>query len=150
MTISKTATLAAILSVAAASAAQPKPTRPQTTSRRLPGAAIVAMQAIRPDNIETHVRFLSDDLLEGRGTGQRGGDIAAEYIATQFALYGLKPAGDNGSYMQKVPMMGVLTLPESTYSLVPSKGYPITLRTPDDIVAMDETGGTSTTIDAPI
>ena len=37
-----------------------------------------------------HVRYLSHDLLEGRGTGQRGGDIAAEYIATQFALYGLK------------------------------------------------------------
>ena len=53
------------------------------------------------------MRFLSHDLLEGRGTGQRGGDIAAEYIATQFALYGLKPAGDNGTYMQKVPMVGV-------------------------------------------
>ena len=43
---------------------------------------------------------------KGRGTGQRGGDIAAEYIATQFALYGLKPAGDNGTYLQKVPMVG--------------------------------------------
>jgi hypothetical protein len=52
------------------------------------------------------VRFLSHDLLEGRGTGQRGGDIAAEYMATQFAEYGLKPAGDNGSYLQKVPLDG--------------------------------------------
>ena len=40
------------------------------------------------------MRYLSHDLLEGRGTGQRGGDIAAEYIATQFAEYGLKPAGE--------------------------------------------------------
>ena len=55
------------------------------------------------------MRFLSHDLLEGRGTGQRGGDIAAEYIATQFSLYGLKPAGDNGTYLQKVPMVGVTT-----------------------------------------
>jgi Zn-dependent M28 family amino/carboxypeptidase len=116
----------------------------------LPPAGEEAMAAINPENIRWHVKFLADDLLEGRGTGQRGGDIAAEYIATQFALYGLKPAGDNGSYMQKVPMMGILTLPASTYSLVPSKGDAITLRNPDDIVAMDETGGTSTTVDAPI
>src|SRR6516165_4126444 len=116
----------------------------------LPPAAEQAMTAINPENIRWHVKFLADDLLEGRGTGQRGGDIAAEYIATQFALYGLKPAGDNGSFMQKVPMMGIITLPDSTYSLVPSKGQPIGLRNQEDIVAMDETGDTSTTIDAPI
>src|SRR5215469_5865039 len=54
-------------------------------------AAFAAMESISPDRIRAHVRFLSHDLLEGRGTGQRGGDLAAEYIATQFALYGLKP-----------------------------------------------------------
>ena len=70
-------------------------------------AAIAAFQKIDAEHIRAHVRFLSHDLLEGRGTGQRGGDIAAEYIATQFALDGLKPAGDNGTYMQKVPMVGI-------------------------------------------
>jgi len=50
------------------------------------------METINPEHIRWHVRYLSHDLLEGRGTGQRGGDIAAEYIATQFAEYGLKPA----------------------------------------------------------
>jgi hypothetical protein len=68
-------------------------------SVRLPGEAFAAMQTINPEHIRWHVRFLAHDLLEGRGTGQRGGDIAAEYIATQFAEYGLKPAGDNGSYL---------------------------------------------------
>src|SRR5580765_5904582 len=150
MTISKTATLAAILSVAAASAAQPKPTRPQTTSRRLPGAAIVAMQAIRPDNIETHVRFLSDDLLEGRGTGQRGGDIAAEYIATQFALYGLKPVGDNGTYMQKVPMVGITPQPATTFALVPAKGGANDLKPLDQYVAYDQTQQPQSDVNAEI
>src|SRR6202051_975095 len=74
------------------------------------------------EKISAHVKFLSSDLLEGRGTGQRGGDIAAEYIGTQFALDGLKPAGDNGTYMQKVPMVGVTTKPETTFSFVPAKG----------------------------
>src|SRR5436309_15620336 len=47
--------------------------------------------------IRAHVKFLSSDLLEGRGVGARGGDVATEYIATEFALAGLKPAGDNGT-----------------------------------------------------
>ena len=77
-------------------------------SVRLPGAAFAGMETISPERIRAHVKFLSSDLLEGRGTGQRGGDIAADYMATQFALYGLKPAGDNGTYLQKVPMVGVI------------------------------------------
>jgi len=144
--------LAAFSSIALAqsnnSAAAAMPPVPKVAS--LPPAAEQAMAAINPQNIRWHVKFLADDLLEGRGTGQRGGDIAAEYIATQFALYGLKPAGDNGWYLQKVPMMGIVTLPESTYSLIPAKGEPMNLRNKEDIVAMDETGDTSTTIDAPI
>src|SRR6202007_2939997 len=95
-----------------------KNTRPAATSARLPASAIAALQKIDPERIRAHVRFLSHDLLEGRGTGQRGGDIAAEYIGTQFALDGLKPAGDNGTYMQKVPLVGVTTLPDTNLSLV--------------------------------
>ena len=124
------------------------PTVPKVAA--LPPAAEQAMADVNPENIRWHVKFLADDLLEGRGTGQRGGDIAAAYIATQFALYGLKPAGDDGSYLQKVPMMGIATLPESTYSLIPAKGDPISLSNKEAIVAMDETGDTSTMIDSPI
>ena len=65
----------------------------------------VAASSLHADDqkIRAHVKFLSSDLLEGRGTGQRGGDIAAEYLATQFALYGLKPAGDQGTYFPGSP-----------------------------------------------
>ena len=73
---------------------------------------------VDPQNIRAHVKFLASDLLEGRGSGQRGGDIAADYIATQFALYGLKPAGDQGTYFQNVPMVAVKTLDETTFSFV--------------------------------
>ena len=136
------------ISQSAKSATSPMP--PVRKVAALPPAAEQAMAAINAENIRWHVKFLADDLLEGRGTGQRGGDIAAEYIATQFALYGLRPAGDNGTYMQKVPMMGIATQPDSSYSLNPSQGAPIDLRNKEDIVAMDETGDTSTTLDAPI
>jgi len=52
--------------------------------------------------IKSHLRFLSDDLLEGRDTGARGHEIASLYIAAEFERYGLTPAGDNGTYMQRV------------------------------------------------
>jgi Zn-dependent M28 family amino/carboxypeptidase len=116
----------------------------------LPSVAEQAMTGIDPEKIRWHVRFLAHDLLEGRGTGARGGDIAAEYIATQLALYGLKPAGDNGSYLQKVPMLGIITADDSTYSLIPAKGDAMNLRNREDFVAMDETGQTSTSVDAPM
>jgi hypothetical protein len=82
----------------------------------LPVNVAAAMRSIDAERIRAHVRFLADDLLEGRGTGARGGDIAAKYIATQFALDGLKPAGDDGGYMQRVEFTGVQTLPATTFA----------------------------------
>ena len=76
-------------------------------------AAALALPAqegpISPNRIREHVRFLASDLLEGRGLGQRGGDLATEYLAGQFALAGASPAGPQGSYFQEVPLIGVET-----------------------------------------
>src|ERR1019366_1823523 len=116
----------------------------------LPPEAEKAMASVDPEKIRAHVKFLASDLLEGRGTGARGGDIAAEYIAAQFALYGLQPAGDNGSYLQKVAMLGIATQDDSTFALVPDKGAPMNLRNRVDFVAMDETTKTVADVDAPI
>ena len=119
-------------------------------SVKLPGPAFVALETITPDHIRWHVRYLSHDLLEGRGTGQRGGDIAAEYIATQFAEYGLKPAGDHGTYMQKVPLVGITTLPETQFSLVPKQGETMNLKPLDEYVAYDQTQQAQSEVDADI
>ncbi len=109
-----------------------------------------AMQGIDPERIRAHVKFLADDLLEGRGTGTRGGDIAAHYIATQFALYGLKPAGDDGTYLQKVAFMGVHTEAASTMALLPAKGGAIDLKLGDDYVTSNQTQTQDVAVDAPI
>jgi Zn-dependent M28 family amino/carboxypeptidase len=119
-------------------------------SVKLPGPAFVALETITPDHIRWHVRYLSHDLLEGRGTGQRGGDIAAEYIATQFAEYGLKPAGDHGTYMQKVPLVGITTLPDTQFSLVPKQGEAMNLKPLDEYVAFDQTQQGQSDVDAEI
>ena len=86
--------------------------------------ALTCLQAQHPeisaDRIRAHVKFLSSDLLEGRGPGTRGGDLATDYIATQFALAGLKPAGDGGTFFQSVPLIGIETEPSAQLSA--SKG----------------------------
>src|SRR5437660_4268954 len=119
-------------------------------SAHLSPAAIAAFQRVDPERIRAHVRFLSDDLLEGRGTGQRGGDIAAQYIATQLALYGLKPAGDNGTYMQKVPMVGITPQPATTFAFVPAKGGANDLKPLDQYVAYDQTQQSQSDVNAEI
>jgi Zn-dependent M28 family amino/carboxypeptidase len=116
----------------------------------LPNEVMASMQGIDAHRIGAHVRFLAGDLLEGRGPGTRGGDIAANYIAAQFALYGLQPAGDNGGYLQKVDFVGVQTLPSTTASLLPAHGAAIGLKLGEDYVAGNQTQTGSADIDAPI
>src|ERR1700676_1565984 len=116
------------------------------------GGRVVGLQVEMPaaEKIRAHVKFLSSDLLEGRGTGQRGGDIAAEYIATQFALYGLRPAGDNGAYLQKVPMVGITPGADTRFTLVPAKGKASDLKPLDQYVAYDQTQQPESDVDAEI
>jgi hypothetical protein len=74
---------------------------------------------VQPDAIRSHVEFLAADLLEGRATASRGYDIAAAYVTSQFRQAGLQPAGDDKSYLQKVPLLEATpVLPGSSAALV--------------------------------
>ena len=73
-----------------------------------------AEAAVSADRIRETDRFLSSDLFEGRYPGLRGGELAAEYIADQFAQAGLYPAGDHGSYLQEVNFVGMKADPAET------------------------------------
>ncbi|MBV9622870.1 MAG: M28 family peptidase [Acidobacteria bacterium] len=107
-------------------------------SAHLVPAAMAALEKIDPEHIRAHVRFLAHDLLEGRGTGQRGGDIAAEYIATQFWLQGLRAAGDNGTFFQKVPMVGITPAPETTFAFISTRGESLVPKPLAEYVAYDQ------------
>jgi len=117
---------------------------------KLPAPVMASMQSIDAHRIAEHVRFLANDLLEGRAPGTRGGDIAANYIAAQFALYGLKPAGDNGSFLQKVDFVGAQTLPGTSASLLPAQGAAMPLKLGEDYVAGNQTQTDSVEVDAPV
>jgi hypothetical protein len=117
----------------------------------LPAGAQKAMNAIDAEKIRATVKYLSDDSLQGRGTGQKGGDMAADWIAAQFKSYGLLPAGDEGTYFQQVNFFGVTTDPRQTqFAFVPKSGPEIALKFADDYVAMDQTHAQKSEIDAPI
>jgi Zn-dependent M28 family amino/carboxypeptidase len=102
------------------------------------------------ENIRAHVKYLSSDALEGRGMGQPGGDLAADYIGKQFASYGLQPAGDNGTFFQSVSMVAIKTMPDSTFQLVPATGAALNLTLLDDFVTNNEAQKEISDIDAPI
>src|SRR6266487_3826455 len=69
--------------------------------------------AINESQLRAHIKFLSDDRLEGRGTGARGGELAALYVAEQFEAMGLKGAGAKGSVWQPVSLVGVKADPRT-------------------------------------
>jgi len=97
MRIQLTATLI-IIAVAITSTAQKKSPLPSNISENA---------------LRAHIKFLSDDRLEGRGTGAKGGETAALYIAEQFEAMGMKGAGNKGSFWQPVSLVGVKADPKT-------------------------------------
>ena len=97
--------------------------------------------------LRAHVKFLSDDLLEGRGPGTRGGELAAKYIAAQMEVMGLKGAGANGSYFQPVSLVGVKADPNTVLN-VSGNGKNETFKFADEFVAFTGAQKDDVSIDA--
>ena len=109
-----------------------------------------ALAQIRPESLQANMRFLADDLLEGRGTATRGHQIAAEFMATRFEGYGLQPAGDHGSYFQSVPLRMMHVDAGATTMTVTQEGKAVSLKFGQDFLTPPDPGRGDTTVDAPI
>ncbi|MEO8358762.1 MAG: M28 family peptidase [Vicinamibacteria bacterium] len=72
-----------------------------------PAAQAAAKQHLTTARLKGHVRFLASDLLEGRGPATRGDALAEAYIASQFEGFGLEPGAPDGTYIQKVEIVGM-------------------------------------------
>lgn len=119
---------------------------PRLAAQRAPRSAdsrVIA--ALRAETIWSALRFLSDDLLEGRGTGARGGQVTTAWLASQFMALGLEPAGDNGTYFHRVPI--VTLVPTATLEVA---GGGRALRYRDDFVAWAERADTLVSAEAEI
>ena len=115
-----------------------------------PDAADEAMSAIRPEAIRADMRFLSDDALEGRGTGSRGYDIAAKFMASQFESLGLQPAGDNGSYFQNVPLRSAKPDETKTTLVLSRSGKDETLTFRKDYISRGNPVLPEASVEAPV
>lgn len=113
-------------------------------------AADAAMAVIRPEGIQAGMRFLADDLLEGRGTGTRGYELAAKYMASEFEGIGLKPAGDNGTYFQEVPFRKSRPDETKTSVTLVRNGKEERLVFRQDYITFAEPARTETNVDAPV
>jgi len=98
--------------------------------------------------LRAHLSFLADDLFEGRGTGQRGGDLTVRYLETQAAIVGLKPLADGG-YRQSVKIEGTKLLPGSLVRF-DAGGKTIAPKTGTEIVFGTMSGKQDVTVDAPL
>ena len=97
-------------------------TRGQENTSLSSAAVQSALEAIRPQAIEAHIRFLADDLLEGRAPGNRGFELASRYVETQFRALGLQPAGVGGGFSQPVPLRESLVVEEQSHMTLERDG----------------------------
>ena len=104
---------------------------------------------ITSDNIRAHMKFLASDLMEGRETGSRGYDIAAQYVATQFELEGLHPAGTDG-YFQPVKFMRTTLAEGSAKAGLTSGNNFEPLVFAKDFLTYGGTGAPHEQLDAPV
>src|SRR6266540_1518213 len=113
--------------VCAAPAFEPTPTEKEA-------AALLSEDVLR-----AHIRFLSDDLLEGRAPGSRGDRLAQLYLSSQFEALGLKPGAPGGGWLQAVPLIGIDTqVPET--AVFKSGADELRLRSLEDFVATGPAG----------
>ena len=109
--------------------------RSSSTPATTPAPDVADIPAVDTAGMDAHLKYLADDMLEGRAPATRGGQLATKYIAAQFEAMGLEPAGPDGSYFQPVALVGLTPHP----SLVWGKdGATRSLTYLDDFVAWAE------------
>ena len=116
----------------------------------LAAASAAAQQAptVKEAPLRAHLSFLADDLLEGRGTGQRGGDLAVRYLETQAAAIGLKPLAD-GTYRQSVKFQGTRLQPGSSIKFTAGAST-LLPRLGEDVLIGTGSGRAEVVFDAPL
>lgn len=120
------------------------------SSAAFPQRAVNAPPEINENALRAHIRFLADDLLEGRAPGQRGGNIAASYVRAQFEAMGLRSGTTDGSYFQTVSLVG--SRPDQNTQMTLRRGAgggaTETLRFGEEFVAFTGAQRENVTVDA--
>lgn len=100
--------------------------------------------------MKAHVMFLASDAMRGREAGSPEFAIAAEYVAAQFYAAGLRPAGDAGGYLQKVPLVAWRPADKGDLVLMRKGAEPARLVFGEDYVPGANPAKVETVADAPV
>lgn len=116
--------------------------------QHFPEDVLAAARSITPREIQSHVTFLADDLLEGRDTGSRGHEIAARYVATRLMDAGVEPAGTDGSWYQQVPLRKA-TLDRATMEILNGDRW-VPLEWKDEFTVVADPERTDSSVEAAV
>lgn len=100
---------------------------PETVTSGVDKSASAAAYPEAAARIEADVRYLADDSLEGRDTGTAGFDLAAEHVAKRYEALGLEPAGDDGTWFQRVPLLKATRISDGSAFQIERDGRTVSL-----------------------
>src|SRR5262245_39087057 len=115
------------------------------TSLNLPAGADAAAKAIARDSLEAPIRYLADDLLEGRGPASRGDTLARLYLATALESLGYQPGAAGGGWQQPFDMVGITSEVPKTWEFQ-AGGKTVPLKWWDDFIAASGVQSPTSTI----
>ena len=138
--------LALLATTAATAQEAPAPAPAAAQRNAVLNAELPADQAA----MKSHVMFLASDAMRGREAGTPEYDIAAQYVASQFYEQGLRPAGDEGSYLQKVPLVSYKPADKGNMVVTRKGAAPVTLAFGQDFIPAGNPARPSFEISAPV
>lgn len=103
-----------------------------------------ALNSVNAASLIEPIRVLSSDEFEGRLPGTRGEELSVDYIAARFKALGLAPGNPDGSYFQKVPLVGIVSKTTAAYQV---GGKTVPLELPKDMVAFSPRTQREVTVD---
>src|SRR6266508_4793397 len=123
-----------LLAFVAACSGKSETPAPQQQATAAPQAPLASMPKIDQQKILEHIKVLSSDEFEGRAPGTKGEELSVKYIQDQFKTLNLKPGNPDGTYVQKVPLVGIVGTPVKPLT-VTTGAQKQTLKWADDVVA---------------
>ena len=112
---------------------QPANVNAPSTAAAVPADLKPALDSIQTNDILQHTKVLSSDEYEGRGPGTKGEELTVKYLTEQYQRLGLKPGNPDGTYVQKVPLVGFTAQATASFTAGAKK---IDLAFPTDYVAV--------------
>jgi Zn-dependent M28 family amino/carboxypeptidase len=126
----------AVVAAASGGCREREPTAARATTQPAPSANVplASLPKIEPQPILDRIKVLSSDEFEGRAPGQKGEDLTVQYLEGEYKKLGLKPGNSDGTYIQKVPLVGITAAPTRPLTIAHS-GQTHTFKWRDEVVA---------------